>query len=149
MVLPRDFSEFVGLLHAHRVRYLVVGGYAVAFHGYPRYTGDLDVWLERSGRNARQVLKVLEAFGFGSLPITAADLTTPGQVIQLGYPPLRIDLLTDLEGVRFEACFARRVVGAFNGLELAVIGLECLRQNKRALGRAQDLADLEHLQEPE
>lgn len=144
-MLGPDFSEFVALLAAHEVRYLVVGGYAVAFHGYPRYTGDIDVWIERSPGNAARVVAALNAFGFGGLGLDEATFLTPDTVVQLGYPPHRIDILTDLEGVEFETCYPNRETLPLEEGEVAVIGLNELRQNKRALGRPQDLADLDHL----
>jgi hypothetical protein len=103
MQLDPDFSEFVALLAAHDVRYMIVGGYALAAHGLPRATGDLDAWIWPDPDNARRVLEVLDEFGFGGLEITEDDLTSPDLVIQLGYPPYRIDLLTRIEGVDFES----------------------------------------------
>ncbi|HLA64159.1 MAG TPA: hypothetical protein VK610_07005 [Rhodothermales bacterium] len=148
--LPRlspDFSEFVELLDAHEVRYLLVGGYAVAFHGHPRYTKDLDVWVERSPENAKRLLAALDAFGFGTIGLTEEDLTSPDAVIQLGQPPHRIDLMTKLAGVTFEACYAQRAFQDHHGLQIPFIDVESLKQNKRATGRAQDLADAERLDE--
>ncbi len=149
MVLDSNFSEFIGLLNAREARYLIVGGYAVAFHGHPRYTGDLDLWIERSPENARRVLDALGAFGFGALALTEADFTAPDRVVQLGYPPLRIDILTDLEGVTFSACYPRRDVATFDGLALPFLDLDSLKANKRAVGRPQDLADLDRLEREE
>lgn len=146
-MLGPDFKEFVALLDAREVRYLIVGGYAVAFHGYPRYTGDLDVWIERSPANATRLVAVLEDFGFGGLGLDAETFTAPETVVQLGHPPFRIDILTDLEGVEFAACYPERETVELDGVSVAFIGLEALRENKRALGRPQDLADLDHLRE--
>lgn len=145
MTLPPDFNEFIASLNAREVRYLTVGGYAVAFHGHPRFTGDFDVWVEPTPENARRVVQALDAFGFGGVGLTAADFAAPGRVVQLGYPPLRIDLLTSLEGVAFEPCYRARVTLQLEGLAIPFIGRDCLLQNKRALGRHQDLADLEAL----
>ena len=145
-MLSNDFKEFIELLNRHRVRYLVVGGYAVAFHGYPRYTKNLDVWIELSPENADNVIKALEAFGFGSLGIKAEDFLEIDQIIQLGYPPNRIDILTTLKQVNFEDCYKEKVEVEIQGLKISFINLENLKQNKRATGRPQDLADADNLE---
>ena len=142
----KDFSEFVSLLNAHGVEYLVVGGYALAAHGHPRFTGDLDIWLRPSAANAELTLKALAEFGFGALQIAASDLIEPDTVVQLGHPPGRIDLLTAIDGVAFEACAARREVVVVQGLSVPFIGLEDFKTNKRSAGRLKDLADLESLE---
>lgn len=147
-MLSKDFREFAELLNASGAEYLIVGGYALAAHGHPRYTGDLDFWIGCDAGNARCVLEALDKFGFGTLGITKSDLTTPQQVIQLGFPPRRIDLLTTIDGVEFEACYARRVSVTVDGLPLNFISLEDFKANKRATGRLQDRADLESLGEP-
>ena len=126
--------------------YLVVGGYAVAMHGHPRYTKDLDIWLWLDRNNASQVIAALEQFGFGSLGLQADDFLVEDQIIQLGHPPNRIDLLTTLPGVEFEACHAARVVVDIDGVAVNFIDLDNLKRNKQASGRFQDLADLENLQ---
>jgi len=144
-MISKDFREFIELLNAAKVRYLVVDGYAVAVHGYPRYTKDLDIWIEGSPNNADKVMQALHQFGFGALDIRTEDLTEKDQVIQLGYPPNRIDLLTSLEGVSFDDCYGARVAVKIEDVEIAFIDIDNLRKNKAATGRAQDLADLEHL----
>jgi hypothetical protein len=144
-MISKDFREFIELLNAAEVRYLVVGGYAVAVHGYPRYTKDLDIWIEGSPNNADKVTQALHQFGFGALDIRTEDLIEKDQVIQLGYPPNRIDLLTSLEGVSFNDCYGARTTVRIEGVEIAFIDIENLKKNKAATGRAQDLADLEHL----
>lgn len=146
MVLNQNFREFVGLLNEHEVRYLIVGGHAVAAHGHPRYTDDLDVWVECTPENARLLIQVLDDFGFSSLGLAENDFSEPDNVIQLGYPPQRIDLLTGLSGVSFKECYPARERFQHDGLTLAIIGLECLRKNKKAVGRHQDLGDLENLE---
>lgn len=146
-MLNQDFKEFAALLASNRVEYLIVGGYALAAHGHPRYTGDLDFWVAADPANAQQVLEALKAFGFGELGISQNDLIEPGQVIQLGFPPRRIDLLTSIDGVDFAPCFARRMTVMVDGLTLNFIALEDLKTNKRAAGRPQDLADLFALEE--
>ena len=146
MVLGPDFREFVTLLNAHKVRYLLIGGYAVAFHGHPRYTKDLDIWVEVSESNATAILAALADFGFGAVGLELKDFAEPGQTIQLGHPPNRIDLLTIADGVAFEECYAARVEIQVDDLTINLINLDHLRRNKRASGRLQDLADLENLQ---
>jgi hypothetical protein len=143
--MNQDFREFIQSLNDNQVRYLVIGGYAVAFHGYPRYTKDLDIWIEPSPENAANLVKALEQFGFGSLNLQISDFVTPDRVIQLGYPPNRIDLITTPSGVTFEDCFAAKVEVIIEDLVLNFIDLENLKQNKKASGRLQDLADLENL----
>ena len=145
-VLNRDFKEFIQSLNANCVRYLVIGGYAVALHGYPRYTKDIDVWIEMSAENAARMVEALEQFGFGSLGLEAADFLAPDQVVQLGYPPNRIDIITTPPGVDFERCYASRVEVEIDGVDVSFIDLESLKRSKRASGRLQDLADLENLE---
>jgi hypothetical protein len=147
-LLSRDFIEFVESLNANSVRYLIVGGYAVALHGYPRYTKDLDVWIEPTAENAQNVLNALIAFGFGSLDINIGDLLEENTIIQLGYPPNRIDLITTLSGLAFEDCYRQRVQVEIQDLHIDFIDSENLKINKKATGRPQDLADLENLSLP-
>lgn len=142
MQFDRDFKEFLECLAARDVRFLVVGGYAVAAHGHPRYTGDLDLWVWTGEENAESLLMALGDFGFGSVGLVAADFTEPGRVVQLGYPPVRIDLLTSIDGVEFVACYDRRVEIFIEGLAVPFIALDDLRRNKASSGRPQDIADL-------
>ncbi len=144
-MLNQDFREFIQSLNDNQVRYLVIGGYAVALHGYPRYTKDIDIWLEMNEENASRMVRALEQFGFGSLGLTAADFLEPGQVIQLGYPPSRIDLILTPSGVTFASCYESRVEAVIDNVSVNFIDLENLMSNKRASGRLQDLADLEQL----
>ena len=147
-MLTRDFREFIESLNANSVRYLVVGGYAVALHGYPRYTKDLDVWIEPTAQNAQNVLNALTAFGFGSLDISTDDFLEENTIIQLGYPPNRIDLMTTLSGLTFEVCYPERVQVEIQGVLIDFIDLENLKTNKKETGRPQDLADFENLSLP-
>jgi len=142
MDFDRDFSEFVALLAGHDVRYMVVGGYALAAHGLPRATGDLDTWIWADTINASRMLAVLEEFGFGNLGITEEDLTSPDRVIQLGYPPYRIDILTEITGVTFESAWTRHVEVDIGGVMVPFIGRDDLITNKQATGRPQDVADV-------
>ncbi len=144
-MLNQDFKEFVQSLNDNGVRYLIVGGYAVAMHGHPRYTMDLDVWVEAVPENATRVVRALHQFGFESLGLTEADFLEPDQIIQLGRPPRRIDILTSLTGIEFEPCYPARVEVDVDGVAVAFIGLADLRKNKQASGRHQDLADIESL----
>lgn len=145
MLLGKDLHDFVSLCLRHGVRFLVVGGYAVAAHGHPRLTKDLDVWVWVDPENAARLVRVLAEFGFGSLGLTAGDFSEEGQVVQLGYPPNRIDILTSIAGVDFESCWDRRADIVLDSLAVPFIGLEDLKKNKLAAGRAQDLADVEGL----
>jgi hypothetical protein len=146
-MLNQDFKEFIVILNANDVRYLVVGGYAVGFHGSPRYTKDIDIWIESSQENANKILIALSQFGFGSLGLKVEDFVIPDMVIQLGYAPVRIDLLTSLAGVNFTDCFKRRVIEKVSDVNVNFIDLESLIINKRVSGRHQDLADVEKLME--
>jgi len=145
MILNKDFREFIELLNSNNVRYLVVGGYALALHGYPRYTKDIDIWVWISEQNASNIVKSLRQFGFSNPDLTEQDFLTPGIVVQLGYPPNRIDILTQATGVDFEECYSSRMELEVGGLRICFIDVENLRKNKKATGRLQDLADLENL----
>lgn len=144
-MLNPDFSAFVRSLDAEAVRYLVVDGYAVVFHGHPRYTKDFDVWVDATADNAVRLVAALDACGFGALGLRPEDFVEPDTVIQLGYPPARIDILTSIPGVTFGDCHARRVVAVVDGLAVPFIDLDDLIVNKRAAGRHQDLADVDAL----
>jgi hypothetical protein len=146
-MLNSDFKEFAELLNAKGVDYLVVGGYALAAHGHPRYTGDIDFWVRATPDNITRLLRSLDDFGFGSLGLTASDFSTD-TVVQLDPPPRCIDLLTAIDGVSFEDCFARREQVELAGVPLNIIGLADFKTNKRATGRLKDLADLESLDPP-
>ncbi|KQY86099.1 MULTISPECIES: nucleotidyltransferase [Roseateles] len=146
-MLNQDFKEFAELLNARGVEYLVVGGYALAAHGHPRYTGDIDFWVRNTPDNIARLLHALAAFGFESLGLGADDFG-PDTIIQLGQPPRRIDLLTGIDGVDFETCFQRRESAVLGGVRLDVIGLTDFIANKKASGRLKDQVDLESLDSP-
>lgn len=148
MEIPNDFRELLASFNAGGVEYLLVGGYALAHHGAPRYTGDLDLLVRATPENAQRVLAALEAFGFGSLGLTAGDFCAPDRVVQLGHPPVRIDLLTSLDGVSWEEAVREAETGALLDESVPVIGRAAFIANKRATGRPSDLADLEALGEP-
>lgn len=143
--LEDDLREFIELLNALKVRYIVVGAFAVAYHGYPRYTADIDLFIERSSENAQAISKAIQQFGFRGLGLSSEDFLEEDQVIQLGVAPNRIDLLTFLSGVEFQEAWATRVQGEIAGLKVPIISKELLKKNKAASGRSQDIADLEHL----
>lgn len=144
-MINKDFKQFIELLNKNNVRYLVVGGYALAFHGFPRYTKDIDFWVWVNQENARNLVKTLEEFGFSSLDFKEDDFLSPGYVVQLGQPPGRIDLLTSVTGLDFEECYETRVNIEIRGSKIDFIDLESFKKNKKAVGRYQDLADLENL----
>jgi len=144
-VLNQDFKEFIKSLNDNQVKYLVIGAYALAVHGHPRYTKDLDIWIDKTPENTAKLIQALEQFGFGSLGLKAADFLTPRQVIQLGFPPNRIDLLNDPEGIDFENCYSNKFEIIIDEISVNFIDLENLKKNKKATGRLQDLADLENL----
>ncbi len=145
MGISQDFKEFLQSLNENEVKYLVIGGYAVAFHGYPRYTKDIDIWICPDQENIAHLLQAMQDFGFASLELKAEDFSDPDQIIQLGYAPNRIDLLTHLEGVDFATCYKAKIKVDIAGVKIDVIDLENLKKNKKATGRLQDLADLENL----
>jgi hypothetical protein len=144
-MLSQDFKEFVSLLNKHDIEYLIVGGYAVGIHGHPRYTGDLDVWINSTLENAKKMVDVLDDFGFSSFNLTEADFMQAGNVIQMGYPPFRIDILTKIDGVEFTDCYPNKKVIQYDEITLNIIGINDLRENKQASGRLKDLDDLMNL----
>jgi len=144
-MLSKDFKEFIESLIANRVEYLIVGGYAVAVHGYPRYTGDLDIWLNATAENAVRILKAINDLGFHFSNLSADDFTKEGNVIQLGNPPLRIDLLTQVDGVGFIECFSNKKTVNVDNLNVNFISYNDLLKNKAASGRLIDQNDLKNL----
>jgi len=146
MRLKSDFKEFIALLNAAGVKYVIVGAYAVAFHGMPRFTRDFDVFVESSVENGQKLIKVLQDFGFASLGLNPDDFNKPDQIVQLGVAPVRIDLITSIEGVPFEHAYRNPQYVEVEGLRIPFLELELLIQNKRAAGRPQDLADVARLE---
>ena len=144
MDLHEDWKEFCATLNRHEVEYLVVGGYAVGHHGYPRNTLDMDVWVAMAPENAARIVRALERFGFSSAADVARLLVREKQVVRMGVPPLRLEILTTVSGVKFSDCYARRAVTIVDGIEVSFIGLAELKANKKASGRRKDLDDLEH-----
>ncbi|HKG08120.1 MAG TPA: nucleotidyltransferase [Pedobacter sp.] len=146
MTLAEDFEDFIKLLNLHGVEYMVVGGYALAFHGKPRHTGDLDIWINISEDNALRMLRVVNDFGLKSLGFSKSDFLTEGLISQIGYPPLRIDVLNLIDGVKFEEAFRElQRIELEDGLSINYIGLNDLIKNKQASGRRQDRTDVKTL----
>ena len=145
-MLSPDFKEFIELLNAHNVQYLIVGGYALAFHGHPRYTKDIDVWIATNPENALRMLNVLKDFGFASLSLSQQDFLEQDNIIQLGLPPNRIDILTSVDGIQFADSHLESSIIEVDGIAIHLIGIHKLIENKIASGRLQDLADVERLQ---
>jgi hypothetical protein len=143
--IPRDFRDFIALLNERRVRYLVVGGYAVAYHGYPRATGDLDLFIELSRKNAGAMVAVFKSFGFESAEITPEFFMEKGQVVRLGREPMKLEILNDISGVAFAECHRHRIRARIGGLRINFIDLPHLLRNKRASGRDKDLLDIKNL----
>jgi hypothetical protein len=142
-----DFRELLALFNARHVEYLIVGGYALAFHGAPRFTGALDIFVKPDTANAQRILTALEAFGFASVGLTLSDFERPDQVGQLGVPPVRIDLMTSITGVAWDEAWAGQVTGRYGDMPVSYIGREQFVANKRATARTKDVADLEVLGE--
>ena len=143
--LPPDFKEFLRLLHVHGVEYLLIGGYAVGYHGYPRATQNIDIWIALHPDNAGRIVAVLRGFGF-DIPTLSADLFLQDQsIVRLGVSPLRIEITTAISGVSFDECYSERIIDVMDGVEVNLISLRHLRINKQAGGRFKDLDDLEHL----
>jgi hypothetical protein len=145
--IQQDFRDLLHLFNEQNVNYLVVGGYALAFHGAPRFTGDIDLWVRTSTENADKIINALNEFGFGSLGINKQDLTQDDQVLQLGYPPIRIDIMTSIDGVNFDEAFNNSLITNYGDIQIKIISKEDFIKNKRATGRYKDLADIEALGE--
>ena len=145
MEVANDFEEFFALLNGHKVQYLIVGGYALALHARPRYTGDMDVFVAANETNAHNIEKALVDFGFNSPDLSWNDFVVPEKEVQLGHPPLRIDIITAIDGVSFEAAWARRVQSGYGDQTVYFISKQDLIANKRVSGRKQDLSDLDAL----
>ncbi|MDM8557599.1 hypothetical protein [Candidatus Parabeggiatoa sp. HSG14] len=146
MIFNQDFKEFVELLNSNKVEYLIVGGYALGIHGYPRYTGDLDIWIKPTTENAEKMVKVFDEFGFSSLGLTQTDFSESNSVIQIGYPPFRIDILTSPDGVNFEECYRNKFVFEYDGIVMHIIGFNDFKKNKEASGRSKDIEDLRNIE---
>ena len=144
--LPQDFKELLQLLNSKKIEYLVVGGYAVALYGYPRATGDMDIWVAISKINAHKIVEALKEFGFDVPELKEELFLEKENNIRMGIPPLRIEILTSIDGVEFTECYSNKEIVIIDDVEINFISLEDLKKNKRASGRYQDLADLENLE---
>ena len=147
MEIQPDFRDLLASFNAHKIDYIIVGAYALAFHGAPRYTGDIHIYVRPDPENAQRIMAALDEFGFGSVELSAADFEVPDKVIQLGVPPVRVDMVTSITGVSWNDAFSGRVEGKYGDVPVHYIGREHFIVNKRALGRKKDLADLEALGE--
>ena len=147
MNVNSDFSDFIGVLNGRRVEYVIVGAFALAHLGFPRATGDIDIWIKPTAANARALLQAIEDFGFKSLALTQDDILS-GKIIQMGYPPVRIDLLTELDGVTEKEVWSSRQEGRFGDHAVFYLGKDVFIKNKRAAGRKKDLVDLDLFDEP-
>ena len=145
---PRDFVELFRSLNASKAEYLIIGGYAVAFYGYPRFTGDIDFLVNPDPWNASRVLSALEDFGFAGLDLAEHDFSSPDLLVSLGYPPERVDIVSSIDGVPWADAWAGRFAGSFGGESVFFIGRKELIRNKRCTGRPQDLADASALDQP-
>jgi phage replication-related protein YjqB (UPF0714/DUF867 family) len=143
--LPTDFKEFLKLLNVHRVEYLLIGGYAVGYHGYPRATADMDIWIAINPENAEKIVAALQQFGFTVPELTEELFLKKDQIVRMGLPPVRLEITTGISGVNFNECYAERVVDILDGVKVNIINLKYLKINKKASGRHKDLDDLENL----
>lgn len=143
LILPEDFRDFLKLLNEHKVEYLLIGGYAVFYHGYPRATEDIDFWVAISADNAQKLANVMSDFGLNNA--TPELFLKEHQIVRIGNKPLRVKVLTTLSGVKFDECYARRVVDTIDGVEANIISLEDLKRNKQASGRPKDIEDFRRL----
>ena len=145
MKTEKDYEEFLALLNKHKVRYCIIGAFALAFHARPRFTNDIDILVAVGANNAKKILKVLDEFGFGSLNLNAEDLTAEGNIIQLGYEPVRIDIMTSIKGMDFSEIWSNRVTGSYGQQTVNYIDRRNLIKLKKLSNRLQDKADLELL----
>jgi len=143
--LHPDFKDFLRLLNSHNVRYLLVGGYAVGYHGYPRATGDMDIWIEMSESNSKKVASSFRDFGMPDEAISEDIFLETNKVIRMGVPPVRLEVITSASGVDFNQCYSNREIVEIDGIPINFISLQDLKKNKRAAGRHKDLEDIEHL----
>ncbi|MEE9368051.1 MAG: nucleotidyltransferase [Pontiella sp.] len=144
-MLPDDFKEFLRLLNGHKVEYLLIGGYAVGYHGYPRTTADIDIWVAINPETAEKLVSAFHDFGMRSPEITKELFTAPGNIVRMGMAPVRIEVLNEIDGVQFDECFSSGTEVEIDGIPIKLISLADLRKNKLASGRHKDLDDLEHL----
>ncbi len=145
MQLPEDFKEFLKLLNSNNVKYLVIGGYAVGYHGYPRATVDMDIWIAIDEENVKKTILVIKEFGFNDPALTSEVFLKQKKIVRMGMPPIRIEILSDIDGVNFKDSFNKKIVDEIDGIKVNLIDLQSLKINKKASGRLKDLSDLEYL----
>ena len=145
MLLPQDFKDFLRLLNSYNVQYLLIGGYAVGYHGYPRATADMDIWIAINKTNAKKLVRVLQDFGFDQEEINEDLFLQKSKIFRMGNPPIRIELLTTISGVTFSSCYKSRIEDEIDGITIKIINLENLKTNKKASARHKDLDDVNHL----
>lgn len=143
---PKDFIIFLKLLIEHEVKFLLIGGYAVGFHGYVRATGDMDIWVSNENANIKKVVGAISDFGFGHISLSEKLFQNPDNIIRMGVTPLRIEVMTNISAVTFDECYGERIMQEWNGVHVPIISLEKLIKNKKASGRLKDLADVEQLE---
>ena len=144
-ILPPDFRDFLKLLNLRKIKYLLIGGYAVGYYGYPRATADMDIWTAISEENAKKMIMAIKDFGMNTPDLTESIFLKPGKIIRMGYPPIRIEVLTEISGVNFEQCYTRCKETKIDGIKVKIISFKDLLKNKKASGRHKDLNDLENL----
>ncbi len=144
-ILPKDFKDFLKLLNSEKIDYLLIGGYAVGYYGYPRATADMDIWIAISKKNAKKLSEAIRNFGVNIPDLNEGIFLEPGKIIRMGYPPIRIEVLTEISGVNFKRCYARRKETIIDGIKIKIISFKDLLKNKKASGRYKDLNDLENL----
>ncbi|MFQ6070464.1 MAG: DUF6036 family nucleotidyltransferase [Candidatus Aminicenantales bacterium] len=142
MKVEKDYEELLKLLNKHKVRYCIIGAYALAFHAKPRYTKDIDIFIEPSAENSKRMVRALNDFGFKSLKLSPEDFSKAGKIIQLGYEPLRVDIFTSIKGVKFDQAWKNRVIGNYGSAEVFFLGIDELIKTKRLSSRPQDKIDL-------
>lgn len=140
--LPQDFKEFLKLLEENEVEYLLVGGYAVGFHGYPRPTGDIDFWIARNDANAAKLVKILVAFGFNAPELSPSLFLLEKSIVRMGVAPFKLEVITHIDGVAFADCYSKRLEAAIDGCPVKIIDYQSLLINKKASGRPKDINDL-------
>jgi hypothetical protein len=145
IVLPPDFKEFLNLLKSNNIRYLLIGGYAVGYHGYPRSTNDMDIWIAIDPKTAELMVLALKEFGFDTPQLSEKLFLKEKNIVRMGIAPMRVEILTTISGVNFEECFQQRIVDEIDGIEVNIINLKHLKINKKASGRHKDLDDFENL----
>lgn len=145
IALPPDFKDFLKLLKSKNIKYLLIGGYAVGYHGYPRATNDMDIWIAIANVNAELLVQALKEFGFDSPQLSKDLFLEENKIIRMGVAPIRIEILTSISGVNFEECYQKKVVDEIDGIQVDIINLQHLKINKKASGRHKDLDDFENL----